>query len=400
MLVYDGTKADFMKSVESGRIASEVESRIAMRMGRKTGKAEFQSWDNSMTYMFMVLADSSIPADAGIAIEYNIPQTSKRVDFIISGYDKKSNPNAVIIELKQWSEIKKVDGPDALVETYTGGANRIVVHPSYQAWSYASLISDYNKTVQDKEITLSPCAFLHNYKAENDDPIMSEQYQPYIAEAPIFTKGKVAELREYIKNVVAKGDKKQILYDIENGKIRPSKSLQNAIGNMLLGNKEFIMIDEQKVVYEQVLSIASRCSADGKKRTIIIEGGPGTGKSVIAINLLAELTQRGQFVQYVSKNSAPRSVYQRKLKGKFKKSSVDNMFKGSGIYTETPRNAVHTILVDEAHRLNAKSGMFQNMGENQIKEIIYSSLCSVFFIDESQRVTMSDIGSVAEIEKW
>ena len=59
-----------------------------------------------------------------------------------------------------------------------------------------------------------------------------------------------------------------------------------------------------------------------------------------------------------------------------------------------------TILADEAHRLNEKSGMFQNIGENQIKEIIHASRCSVFFIDESQRVTTSDIGSIAEIEKW
>lgn len=126
----------------------------------------------------------------------------------------------------------------------------------------------------------------------------------------------------------------------------------------------------------------------------------GTGKTVVAINLLAELTKRNQFVQYVSKNAAPRTVYGYKLKGTMKKSSVDNLFKGSGCYTEAPMNSVGTILADEAHRLNEKSGMFQNMGENQIKEIIHASWCSVFFIDESQRVTTSDIGSIAEIEKW
>ena len=76
------------------------------------------------------------------------------------------------------------------------------------------------------------------------------------------------------------------------------------------------------------------------------------------------------------------------------------MFKGSGSYTEIGNNMIHTLLVDEAHRLNEKSGMFHNKGENQIKEIIHSALCSVFFIDESQRVTMSDIGSVDEIRKW
>ena len=160
------------------------------------------------------------------------------------------------------------------------------------------------------------------------------------------------------------------------------------------------MIDEQKVVYEEILRISEQCMRDFRKRTIIVKGGPGTGKSVIAVNLLAELTQRDQLVQYVSKNSAPRSVYKKKLKGTIKVSSVDNMFKGSGSYTETGNNMIHTLLCDEAHRLNAKSGIYHNQGENQIKEIIHSAYCSVFFLDESQRVTMDDIGSAEEIYKW
>lgn len=207
-------------------------------------------------------------------------------------------------------------------------------------------------------------------------------------------------MRDFIKKSIRKGDQKEVLYLVERGKIRPSKSLQNAIGSMLKGNREFIMIDEQKVAYEEILRLSLKSQKDNKKRTIIVQGGPGTGKTVIAVNLLAELTQREQMVQYVSKNSAPRQVYMKKLKGDMKKSSIDNMFKGSGMYTESGNNVAHTLLVDEAHRLNEKSGMFHNLGENQIKEIIHAAFCSVFFIDESQRVTMDDIGSVAEIEKW
>ncbi len=169
---------------------------------------------------------------------------------------------------------------------------------------------------------------------------------------------------------------------------------------MLQGNREFIMLDEQKVVYEEILDAARLSAKDSKKRVIIVKGGPGTGKSVVAVNLLAELTREDQFCQYVSKNSAPRNVYLKKLKGSIRKSSVDNMFKGSGSYTETENNMIGTILADEAHRLNEKSGMFHNMGENQIKEIIHAAKCSVFFIDESQRVTLQDIGSVEEIKKW
>ncbi|MEG2305694.1 MAG: DUF2075 domain-containing protein, partial [Lachnospiraceae bacterium] len=270
----------------------------------------------------------------------------------------------------------------------------------YQAWSYSMLIKDYNKSVQDKNVQIYPCAYLHNYRRSENDPIDNPHYQTYIDEAPVFTRGEVSKLRDFIKKSVVVGDEKEVLYLIDRGKIRPSKSLQNTIASMLKGNHEFVMLDEQKVVYENIMNLSKQAEKDGIKRTIIVQGGPGTGKTVVAINLLSNLTNDGQFVQYVSKNSAPRNVYLQKLKGVMKKSSVDNMFKGSGIYTEAEQDSIHTILVDEAHRLNAKSGMFQNMGENQIKEIINVAKCSVFFIDESQRVTLSDIGSVEEIEYW
>lgn len=400
MIVYDGVKSDFLHSVEADTIALEVEQNILAKTGKHTAANEFLSWENSMQYMYKVMTDPEIPSDAGVAIEYNIPQTAKRMDFMISGYDAAGNPGMVIVELKQWSRLEKVENTETLVETYTGGALRKVVHPSYQAWSYAQLITDYNSAVQDRRVKLAPCVFLHNYFRKDDDPLDDERYEAYTSEAPAFTKGQVGDLRDFIKKCVKTGDKKEVLYMIDHGVIRPSKSLQNAIAFMIEGNEEFIMIDEQRVVYEEIVKLSTRSMKDHKKRTVICTGGPGTGKSVIAVRLLAELTQRGQFVQYVSKNSAPRQVYAAKLKGKIKKSSVDNMFKGSGTFTEAGNNMVHTLLADEAHRLNEKSGMFHNKGENQIREIIHAAGCSVFFIDESQRVTMDDIGSVAEIRKW
>lgn len=120
----------------------------------------------------------------------------------------------------------------------------------------------------------------------------------------------------------------------------------------------------------------------------------------MAINLLAKLTNEGLFAQYTSKNSAPRNVYAKKLVG-HKKSSINNMFKGAGSYIDAEKNIVDTIICDEGHRLTAKTQLGPKIaGENQIKEIINAGLCSVFFIDESQRVTLNDIGTVAEIRKW
>ena len=400
MLIYNGLKADFMLDTENDVLETKLYNAIKNKMNRTTGLSELNSWRNSLKEMYITLNDSNIPSDVGVAIEYNIPQTSKRIDFLISGYDNDNKGNVIIIELKQWEKLQAIEGQDAIVETYTGGVNRRVVHPSYQAWSYAALIKDYNEYVQDAEIELHPCAYLHNYPRVGNDPLDAKQYETILADAPAFTYGQREALRRFIKGCITTGDNEDTLVKIEHGKIRPSKQLQDSICGMLKGNKEFIMLDEQKVVYENILNLSMKCQKDCQKRTIIVEGGPGTGKTVVAINLLAELIKRNQFAQYVSKNSAPRTVYGYKLKGTMKKSSVDNLFKGSGCYTEAPLNSVGTILADEAHRLNEKSGMFQNMGENQIKEIIHASKCSVFFIDESQRVTTSDIGSIAEIEKW
>ena len=400
MLIYNGLKSDFMSDTENDVLETKLYDAIKNKMNRSTGLSELNSWRNSLKEMYITLNDSNIPSDVGVAIEYNIPQTSKRVDFLISGYGKDNKGNVIIVELKQWEKLQAIEGQEAIVETFTGGANRRVVHPSYQAWSYAALIKDYNEYVQDADIELHPCAYLHNYPRVENDPLDAKQYKEVLADAPAFTYGQRDALRNFIKKSIITGDNEDTLVKIEHGKIRPSKQLQDSISGMLKGNKEFIMLDEQKVVYENILSLSTKCQKDGKKRTIIVEGGPGTGKTVVAINLLAELTKRNQFVQYVSKNAAPRTVYGYKLKGTMKKSSVDNLFKGSGCYTEAPMNSVGTILADEAHRLNEKSGMFQNIGENQIKEIIHASRCSVFFIDESQRVTTSDIGSIAEIEKW
>lgn len=160
------------------------------------------------------------------------------------------------------------------------------------------------------------------------------------------------------------------------------------------------MIDEQKVIYETALQLARKAVETDTKQVMLIEGGPGTGKSVLAVNLLVALTNQSLTCQYVSKNAAPRNVYATKLKGDFKKTRIDNLFKGSGSFTNTGLNELDTLIVDEAHRLNEKSGMFQNMGENQVKEIIHSSNLSVFFIDESQRVTLKDVGSVDMIKEY
>ena len=400
MIIYEALKTDFLADVDNDVIADKIKKNLWTRMHRHVNDNEYRSFSNSLLHMLKVLRDDQIPNDCGIAIEYNIPQTSKRIDILISGKNALDKPSIIIIELKQWDSICLVDSNDALVETYLNRGMQRVVHPSYQAWSYSMLIKEYNEEVQNRNISISPCAYLHNYVRKNNDPIDNLIYKEYTQDAPVFTKHDVVNLRNFIKSYINKGDKLESIYYIDKGKIKPSKSLQDSISNMIKGNREFIMIDDQKIVYENIVEQSKKSKIDNKKRVIIVKGGPGTGKTVVAINLLSTLTNLDQFCQYATKNSAPRDVFKSKLTNNLKKSRIDIMFQNTSRYYDSPKNAYDTILVDEAHRLNEKSGIYSNLGENQIKEIIHSAKCSVFFIDEKQKVTTKDIGSIDEIIKW
>ncbi|WP_103108890.1 DUF2075 domain-containing protein [Brevibacillus reuszeri] len=400
MIVYEATKEEFLQDVFDDNLVQNISRNFQAKIGR-INQSEIRAWDNSMQYMYRVLNDLEIPNDAGVAIEYKVPYTSRRVDFLISGSDDDNQGSVVIIELKQWGSIEKVEGKNHVVKTVM---NRNVVetpHPSYQAWSYATLIKDYNENFQHDDIDLYPCAYLHNYLAtEDNDPLTDENYQTYIEQAPLFIKGDASKLRAFIKKYIKYGDNKENLYKIENGRLRPSKSLQDSLVNMLKGNQEFVMIDDQKVVYETALQLANESLRTNQKHVLIVKGGPGTGKSVLAINLLVELTKRNLVCQYATKNAAPRNVYANRLKQDYRKTHIDNLFKGTGSYIQSECDEFDVLIVDEAHRLNEKSGMFQNLGENQIKEIIYASKLAIFFIDERQRVTLKDVGSIEMIKKF
>lgn len=395
MLVYTADKKQFSQDVRRNEIADKILTSFVRETGRSTGRSEIESWKNSMMFMRNIVEDSEIPDDAGIAIEYVIPATSKRIDFIITGLNNEERDTAILIELKQWQKAEKTN-LDGIVRTVLGGGIRETSHPSYQVWSYATLLQDFNTNVRDNDIQLKPCAYLHNY--ELDDVIRDDFYAKYLSEAPLFLRNDTEKLTSFIKQYIKHGDKNNVMYQIENGKIRPSKQLADSIVEMLKGNKEFTLIDDQKLVYEKALSL-SKAATDEVKEVLIVEGGPGTGKSVVAINLLVEITQRNQTVKYVTRNSAPRLVYEAMLTGSMTKSRISNMFSGSGSFTEVEANSIDTLVVDESHRLNEKSGLFAK-GFNQVKEIIDAAKCSVFFIDEDQKVTFKDIGTKGEIKYW
>ncbi len=395
MLAYVGTKLDFLR--DAPVIEDKVRDAVKSKLNFNVGDSEYQSWRNSLgNAMSHVMRTKIIPEDAGIAIEYRLNGRRFRLDFVISGLDSQGRESLVIIELKQWTEIQLSD-LDEHVRTLLGGALRDVTHPSYQVWSYKSHLELYNEYVYENELAIEACAFLHNCK--DGEVINSSRYENALRLAPVYFHGEHEKLQEFVASKIHSGSGIGLLERVDRSPIRPSKQLADAVGNMLSGQKEFVLLDEQKTAFETIIKNARQVQTGGKK-VLVIKGGPGTGKSVISINALAKLTSERLNARYVTANAAPRDVFQAKLKGFIKNDSIKHLFSGSGSYTEVKKNLMDVLIVDEAHRLRMKSGMFKNLGESQTKEIINSSKLSVFFIDEAQKVTWSDVGEISRIKYY
>lgn len=395
MLAYLATKEQFLK--DAPVIEDIVKDNVYQKLNLRVGESEFNAWRNSLgNAMAHVMHSDKIPSDSGVAIEYRLNGRKFRLDFVVAGTNAQGKESIAIVELKQWTQVDFSD-LDEHVQTPVGGGLRDLVHPAYQAWSYRSHLELYNEYVYSNEVNVASYAYLHNCR--DTTVINNSRYEEALQRSPVFLHGESAKLIDSIADQIKSGPGTSILERIDEGKIRPSAQLAESVGKMLEGNQEFVLLDEQKTAYEQII-LNARSAIEGKKTVTIVKGGPGTGKSVIAVNALAALTGERLSAKYLTANAAPRDVFAAKLKGLVKGDAVRHLFGGTGSYTETEENSVDVLVVDEAHRLRMKSGMFRNLGEDQTGEIIRSAKSSVFFIDEAQKVTWSDVGEIDHIKAW
>ena len=365
MIVYSANKHLFVQDVRTGVIATKILDLLRKKGLNGGQEREFESWHNSMKFMRDIVDDSEIDDEVQIAIEYNIPQTSKRVDFILIGADARQKENIVIVELKQWSKAEVVDDDMHFsVRTFVANDKRIVCHPSYQAYSYSRFLNNYSQTIHEKDIRLIPCAYLHNYLPAYKPALSADIYKEWYTTAPFFIMDEVRQFNDFIKKYVtrksAHGD---LLYQIENGRIRPTKSLQDALSTMVRGTPVFDLLDEQAVCYDMCVRTMLQCLKDNKKRTILIQGGPGTGKSVLAVNLLMHFITCACNAAYVTKNSAPRQAFLSILSQNKAENiaEIGQLFRSPFGLSQIPANAYDCLIVDD---------------------------------------TTKDIGSVQEISKW
>lgn len=401
MIIYENTLGQFKQDVILNQISDKIIQN--MRDKRVSGGSfgEQRSWENSLHFLKDALDCPEISNDCSVAIEYNIPQTSKRVDFMILGSDKNNKDNIVIIELKQWAKVQKVDDYSKHSILSDLKSNEPTAHPSYQVFSYKSLIVNYCEDIKSDRDMLHPCAYLHNMDEKYRTILEDNIYSEWIDEAPVFLKKDVLKLRNFVSQYVnAKASDGTLLYKIEHGRIKPQKSLQDSIDSMLCGNEEFKMIDDQVVAYDIIMKTIKQSTLDNRKHVLIIQGGPGTGKSVLAINVLANcITKLGLNASYITKNSAPRNCYNSLLTNGNAKRQVDLKLaiKSPHSLPFIPTNGLDVGIFDEAHRMQQKPFMYK--GNDMLNDAIKACRVSVFFIDEDQRITVDDCYSIDSIKE-
>ena len=420
-LVFTGSLAKFHR--ELSHIPDLLAGTEHLESFRKT--SQYRAWENSLLYISRELLMSKIKDDCGVLIEYKLPATSRRVDFIITGHDSAGTPGFVIIELKQWSEAKAVKDKPGVVVANTSGSHRGETnHPSYQAWSYRMFLDNMLDSVQKNHLHSVACACMHNYDylGLRKDELAVDPNEELVAETPIFGKHDGQKLGSFVQKTVGGGNGEGIMQLLADGKVVPSKGLADAVCQMFddVKSQAFTLIDEQKTAYETIMR-AVRKDAKKQKRCVIISGGPGTGKSVVAVTALVNILREfvnddvKRNVRFVAPTSSFRVAITTVLGsgGRTREEKRENkrlaqyLFSGSMKFfvpdakdpkkNAFPNNQFHCLICDEAHRLHSYQNMYR--GKNQIEDIIQAARVSVFFVDDNQSLRPADIGSVESIKQ-
>ncbi|HEX6852983.1 MAG TPA: DNA/RNA helicase domain-containing protein, partial [Candidatus Polarisedimenticolaceae bacterium] len=393
MRLYSGLSPHFIKDNVHNRIAEKLTDAFRREFRHAPPPSEVASWRNSLRAISQVLDDADFH-DHGILLEYQLPMTSKRLDCMVTGQDGEGRDAAVIIELKQWERCGEA-GAENLVTTRLGGAERDVLHPSAQVGQYRRYLEDSHTAFYEPPapIRLGSCAYLHNYRSDGDDVLFADRFRPILESSPVFTMDDVEPLQAFLAERVREGRGEPVLRRVEQSRYRPSRKLLEHVGQVVKGNPAYVLLDEQLVVYERVLATARRGFDDRRKTVLIVRGGPGTGKSVIAMNLLGDLSLGGFNAQYATGSRAFTETL-KKIIG----TRGSSQFKYFNNYAEADVNAIDVLICDEAHRIRETSSNRYTPKEKrstkpQVDELLDASKVCVFFVDDRQAVRPGEIGT-------
>jgi DUF2075 family protein len=398
MRLYSGTTKSLIEDSVYNRIASKLSDAFFAYYRFRPAPSEVNSWRNSIRAVSQVFQNASL-LNNGVILELELPLTSLRLDCLLTGRDEVKVPNAVIIELKQWERC--VDGAGSNeVATWVGGALRDRLHPSAQVGQYKSYLEDCHPAFSgENAIGLYACSYLHNYLYDSADVIFSSKFSELVRLCPLFTGDDVEKLVQYLQPKLIKGDDMALVERVEQGRYRATRKLLDHVAAVIKGQSEYVLLDEQLVAYDSVLQSALEGMADRKKHVVIVKGGPGTGKSVIAMKLLGDLSEKGLTSHYVN-GSGAFSETVRKIVG----TRASAQIKYTNAYKNADFNVVDVLICDEAHRIRETSNTWTTPSAKktdvpQVVELLNAAKTPVFLLDDDQLVRPDEIGSIEYIRQ-
>lgn len=399
MILYEETIERFNEDVMQNCIADRAAEKYQAYYKRNPGDSEYRSWAISLA----ILNNSFIYAglkDNHIVVEYELPYASQRIDVLLFGHDTEGKENIVILELKQWSNDNVRDSDvEGNVKVNYKGSWVEQPHPVLQVQGYYFGLKDFIKIFEEKNSPeLSASVYAHNYSKQKDAIILSSRFSELVKTFPIFTKEEATELGRYLKERLQSGKGQMVYEHFSRSPIGPSKKLLDHTSEMINKQQIFNLIDDQIVAYNAIMHKAKQLSKKDKKAVVIVKGGPGTGKSVIALEVMGELLRQGQKVMHATGSSAFTNTL-RKIVGVRAK----NLFKFFNSFTSVEPNPFDVLICDEAHRIressvNRYTPRTQRTNLPQIDELMQVAKLNIFFIDENQIVRPNEIGSVAMIK--
>ena len=407
MIIYDEKVNTFVNQCLNpgvytiGDIISEA---MKLKAGLSVSKSEIDSWNNSLPEVAKALQQTSIDGQCGVGVEYKIRLGKGRIDCLIYGIDDKGKKNLVVIELKQWSSVNKSGKPNHVFAVVGQGGPQDKCHPSIQASGYVDQLKNFYKYVQDEKLELHSCSYLHNMPQINEILLLDSSLFPIVTSSPAFLHNDVQKLVSFIQKYVKKPCD-EILYQIDHCDIKPSAHLSKALGEAIKGNDFFAYDEDQENAISEILLQVTESLYYGDKRVIIIKGAPGTGKSVVAMNVLGKLISPKKGPKYnaayFAVNAAIRTLYGNELvKDDYTRNYLKTLFKYPTCLKDAGANTFDCGIFDESHRLfDFKGGVGLSKGTHLLEKAINACRVSVFFVDGDQTVTSIDYGTGSNIKK-
>ena len=390
MHLYQGTTQQFIADATQARLANQLSDRFFDEFRYRPAPSEVTSWRNSLGAMAHVLNLAGL-TDQGILVELKLPLSSKRLDVLITGSNPSTGDSAVVVELKQWTEVGRSNITDCVTVDY-GGRPRDHLHPSRQVAQYQRYLIDTHPAFSDGAIALDACAYLHYAQHDPTSPLYHADFATLLATNPSFTGDQLDEFASFLDQRVSGPDEGEILERVAATAFKPHKRLLDHVARVIRNEPTFVLLDEQLVAYNAILDAVGHAGTNQQNVVFLIEGGPGTGKSVIALNLVAELADRGLTTLHLTGSKAFTENLRKIVGGRA--GALFKYFRD----TATVTDKLDVAILDEAHRIRTIStSRFTpakaRTGKAQIDDILDASRVTVFFIDDLQVVRPGEVGS-------